>query len=115
MNVITVKGIKSFAYHGCLPQETLVGGDYLTDLIIVTDFKEASLTDDLSKTIDYVVLNRIVEEEMAIASKLIEHVAQRILKRIKELPRVNGIEVEIKKINPPINGNISYVSVIIKD
>jgi len=115
MNVITVKGIKSFAYHGCLPQETLIGGDYLTDLIVETDFKEASLTDDLTKTINYVLLNRIVEEEMAIASKLIEHVAHRILVRIKELPVVNKVEVEGKKINPPINGNISYVSVIIKD
>jgi dihydroneopterin aldolase len=44
---------------------------------------------------------------MAIASKLIEHVAGRILNRMKEcFPRVTSCRVEITKYNPPVNGQL---------
>jgi len=39
-------------------------------------------SDELCDTVDYVHLNKIVKEEMAVASKLLEHVAKRILDRI---------------------------------
>ena len=35
-------------------------------------------------TVDYVDLNRIVVEEMAIRAKLLEHVAKRIMDRVLE-------------------------------
>jgi dihydroneopterin aldolase len=40
------------------------------------------LSDDLNDTVDYVLLNKIVVEEMEIRSHLLEHVAQRIITRI---------------------------------
>ena len=45
--------------------------DYVVDVEIETDF--LTLSDDLTKTVDYVAVNKIVTEEMAIRSKLIEH------------------------------------------
>ena len=46
-----------------------------------TDLRKSAQTDDLVDTVDYVHLNKIVVEEMAIRSKLLEHVAQRIIVR----------------------------------
>lgn len=112
MGVITVKNIACYSFHGCLKEEDTIGQEYLVDVIIETDFLRGAIEDDLSKTIDYCDINRIVEEEMAIRADLIEHVGYRILERFKKgLNSVLAATVEIKKINPPINGNVEYVSV----
>jgi len=115
MSIIRLNQIRLFGNHGCLHEEKLIGGNYEVDVEMHTDFHEAAEHDDLSKTIDYVIVNKIVEEEMAIRSKLIEQVAWRIGKRLKrELPRLEKAVIEVKKINPPINGNVREVSVTIE-
>jgi len=109
---IEVSGIKLYAFHGCLEEEALIGGHYVVDVTILTDFSEAANTDDLSKTVDYVHVNAIVKEEMAIRSKLIETVGQRIFSRIKnELKGVFELSVKITKLTPPINGDVDSVVV----
>lgn len=116
MNKVSVIGIKAFAYHGCLEEEAKIGNEYIIDVELITDFKESAMEDDLTKTIDYVIVNRIVEEEMAIRSKLIETVGYRILGRLqKESFQVIKARIEIKKINPPINGNVNYVSIVVEE
>lgn len=65
-------------------------------------------------TVDYVHLNHIVKEEMAIRSKLLEEVAQRILNRFfKELRKIKSAKVSVSKINPPIGGNVAEVVIIL--
>ena len=82
---------------------------------MTTNFSAAALSDDLSQTIDYVDVNRIVTEEMAIRSKLIEHVGHRISKRIhRELIGIDKLKVKITKICPPINGDVRNVAISIK-
>lgn len=116
MNTVSVIGIKSYGYHGCLNEEAEIGNEYITDVILYTDFKKAAKKDDLTKTIDYVLVNKIVEEEMAIRAKLIETVGYRIIKRLKkESFFLEKAQVTIKKINPPINGNVNYVSISIEE
>lgn len=116
MNRVSVIGIQAFAFHGCLEEEAKIGNEYIIDVELITDFKESAMLDDLSKTIDYVIVNRIVEEEMAIRSKLIETVGYRILARIKkESFLVEKATITIKKINPPINGNVNYVSITVEE
>lgn len=115
-HTIEVNGIKLYAFHGCLPEETKIGGHYKVNVSMTTDFSEAALNDDLNKTIDYVVVNQIVEKEMAIPSKLIEHVGQRIIKRIKnEVQNIHSIRVKVIKICPPINGDVENVAIIIEE
>jgi len=114
MNRIEVNGIHIYAYHGCLPEEERIGGNYIVDLVVDTDFSESVETDKLADTIDYVALNKIVEEEMAVRSKLIEQVGGRILKRIKDLDRrITQASVKVRKLTPPINGNVDEVAIII--
>ncbi len=115
INIIKVNRIKVYAYHGCLPEEGIIGGNYEVNVVLHTNFIEAAKTDDLTKTIDYVLVNKIVEEEMAIRSKLIEQVGLRILNRFKiELNNLDKSHIEIVKISPPINGDVESVSVILE-
>ena len=116
MNTIQVHGIRSYAYHGCLKEETNIGGNYTIDIDINYDFKNSSNNDDLNQTIDYVEIKVIVIYEMNIPSKLIETVAYRIINSIyKKHPTIDKCKVVLKKINPPIDGDVDYVSVIIEE
>lgn len=114
MGKIQVNNIKLYAYHGCLDEEAKIGSEYRVDLTIKADLKKSAKTDELSDTVDYVHLNYIVKEEMAIRSKLLEEVAQRILNRIfNEIPMVKKAKVAVAKINPPIGGNVEEVVIIL--
>ena len=114
-NSIEVTGIKLYAFHGCLEEEARIGGNYIVDISLETDFTEASQKDELALTIDYVLVNKIVTEEMAIRSKLIEHVGQRIWdKMTAELIGLNYLRIKIRKLMPPINGNVDEVAICIE-
>jgi len=114
MGIIKVNNIKLYAYHGCLDEEAKIGSEYRVDVSIKADLKKSAKTDDLIDTVDYVHLNYIVKEEMAIRAKLLEEVAQRILNRMfKELKKVKKAKVSVSKINPPIGGNVEEVVIIL--
>ena len=112
MGKVQLENIKANAHHGCLPQETNIGSDYLVNVSVEANLLRASISDQLKDTVDYVHINRIVKQEMAIPSKLLEHVAKRIIDRIfLELPSVENANVSVSKINPPINGDVEKVTV----
>ena len=114
MGVIEVNNIKVFTNHGCLEEEAKIGSEYRVDIKVDADLSKSAKTDNLSDTVDYVHLNRIAKEEMAIRSKLLEEVAQRILDRIfKEIPMVKKAKISVAKINPPIGGNVGEVVIIL--
>jgi 7,8-dihydroneopterin aldolase/epimerase/oxygenase len=115
-HLIEVNGIRLYAFHGCLEEEGKIGGHYTVDVTMKTDFSEATHSDELSQTIDYVQVNRIVTEEMAIRSKLIEHVGQRIVSRLKsEVKQLEAVRVKVVKICPPINGDVQNVAILIEE
>jgi dihydroneopterin aldolase len=115
-HTINIEGINIYAYHGCMDEEAVMGGNYIVDVYVKTDFSEAAKTDDLSKTIDYCAVYEICKKEMAVRSKLIEQVCERIFKAIKsELPGIKHLHVKLTKLVPPINGNVDEVSVEIED
>jgi len=115
-NTVEVNGIKLYAHHGCLDEEGIIGAHYKVDVSMITDFSEAAEMDDLTKTIDYVFVNKIVEEEMAIRSLLIEHVGKRIYTRLyNDFPTIEKLKIKIIKICPPINGDVDNVAIIIED
>ncbi|MFK7058690.1 dihydroneopterin aldolase [Flavobacterium oreochromis] len=114
MGIIKLKNIRTYSYHGCLIEESKIGSNYRVDLEIEADFDKSAISDRLVDTVDYVHLNKIVVEEMAIRSELLEHVAQRIIDRIlKELLLVEKVTVEVAKINPPIGGDVQEVTILI--
>tara|TARA_B100000767_G_C19627007_1_gene476586 strand:- start:34 stop:393 length:360 start_codon:yes stop_codon:yes gene_type:complete len=112
MGTIKVENIRLYAYHGCLEEEAKIGSDYRVDVSVKANLKASSISDKLVDTVDYVHLNLIVKQEMAIRSELLEHVAKRILDRIlKEIQLVGKAKVSVSKINPPIGGDVEQVTI----
>ena len=109
---IYLKNIRCYSFHGCLKEEGVIGSDYLVNLWAKGALGKAALTDRLEHAIDYVLLNKIVVEEMAIPAKLLETVAERILNRVlKEDKRIQKVKISVSKICPPINGDVESVVV----
>jgi dihydroneopterin aldolase len=112
MGIIKVENIRIYAYHGCLLEEGKIGSDYRVDIKVKANLETSAKSDELADTVDYVHLNKIVKEEMAIRSKLLEHVADRILNRVlNEILMVQTADVSVSKMNPPIGGNVEKVTV----
>ncbi|MBD0851200.1 dihydroneopterin aldolase [Maribacter arenosus] len=114
MGVIKLTNIRTHAHHGCLAEESIIGSEYRVDISLKSDLKKASVSDNLTDTVDYVHINHIVKEEMNVPSKLLEHVAKRIIDRVfEELQSVYKIKVAVSKINPPIGGDVEMVTVVL--
>ncbi|MGJ8548419.1 dihydroneopterin aldolase [Winogradskyella wichelsiae] len=112
MGMIKVENIRVFANHGCLKEETAIGSDYRVDIEVKANLQTSAGSDELSDTVDYVLLNKIVREEMAIPSKLLETVAKRILNRVfVEESLITKALVTVSKINPPIGGDVEMVTI----
>lgn len=103
---IYIKNVRFHAYHGVLPQEHSVGNDYVVNLEVEYDFSNAMQTDDLAHTINYAELYQLIKEEMAIPSRLVEHVAGRIGNRIfSTYPAAHELTLTITKENPPFGAD----------
>ncbi len=115
MTTISIEGMEFFAYHGCFPEENIIGTRFVLDLYLETNTNEAEVSDELSKTVNYMEVYQIVKKQMAIKSNLLEHVGRRIIDEVKAcFPQVAQVEVKVKKMNPPLGGKMDFVSVTLK-
>ena len=109
---IRLEGLRFRALHGVMPQERQVGGDFLVTLRVGYPLAIAMASDDVKDTLDYAALYRLVEREMLIPSKLLEHVAGRIAEAIeKAFPQMSSIDLTLTKLNPPMGADCQGASV----
>ena len=101
--IITLDSLRFYAYHGAEPQEAIVGAWYTVDISIKADATLAVQSDELSGTINYAKVAEIIEQQMAIRSALLEHVAGRIANALLDaFPAINSLTVKVCKQNPPV-------------
>ena len=107
--------MRFYACHGVMEQERRVGGDYSVTLTVEVDLADAARTDDVADTVNYAELYAVVEQEMAVPSQLLEHVAARIGRRVLEtFDKVTAATVKVTKLNPPMGADCKGASVEIK-
>lgn len=109
---ILLENLKIYAYHGVLPEENRIGTSYILNVEVHADLWKATETDDLNDTISYAEINDLIHAEMKIPSKLLEHVAGRIINKIHSaFPQINFIKIKITKTSPPMKGEMDGASV----
>ena len=112
---IRLDSMRFYAYHGVMEQERQVGGYYLVSLDVEADLTAAVRTDDVADTINYAELFELVKSEMAIPSKLLEHVAGRIGQRTMErFEKITAVTVKVTKQNPPMGADCKGAAVELK-
>lgn len=112
---ISLNKVRLFAFHGALPQERLTGGWYTLNVSVDYPFEAALSSDELADTLSYAGILAVVKREMAVPSRLLEHVAGRILSALfAAFPRIERGEIEIIKENPPIGSDTTGAAVILR-
>lgn len=113
--IIAIEDMQFYAYHGCFEEERLIGTHFRVDLWMELDTTRAQKNDTLEDTVNYAAVYQDVKEQMMISSKLIEHVAARILDAVHaKYPIVQHSEIKLAKLNPPLGEKIACVSVRLK-
>ena len=105
-NYIFLRDVRFHACHGALPQEQAVGTDFIVSVRLGVDFSDAMETDDVADTVSYADVYELLKQEMSVTSRLLEHVAGRMVKAIRDaFPTVTSIALSIEKINPPMGAD----------
>jgi len=103
---IRLEKLRFRAFHGVLPQERTVGGDFLVTLRIGYPWQQAMETDAVADTLDYAAVYQLVRREMAVPSQLLEHVAGRIAQTLLlAFPKITSIDLWLTKVTPPMGAD----------
>ena len=112
---VFLRNVRFHAFHGVLPQERQVGGDFLLSLRVGYPIDKAMESDDVADTLNYATLFDLAKREMDIPSQLLEHVAGRIVKAITTaFPEVTSIDLELTKQNPPMGADCEGAGIFLK-
>lgn len=105
MGKVSLEGMEFYARHGYYEEERKIGNKYRVDVTLELDFRGAAEEDKLEGTVNYEKVYELVKEVMAINALLLEHLAGKMVKSIKNhFPQVSKVLVKISKYNPPIKG-----------
>ena len=92
---IYIQNLRLHAFHGVLPQECVVGNDYVVNVTVDYPLDAACESDDVADT--------LIKEEMAVKSLLLEHVVGRIAKAVLlRFAMADAVEIDLRKIAPPM-------------
>lgn len=109
---ITLRQVRFHAFHGVMPQERQVGADFLLDVRVGYPLAQAMRSDEVGDTLNYATLYDLVVREMQQPSKLLEHVAGRMVEAISQtFPQVISVDLEFTKLNPPMGADCEGASV----
>jgi dihydroneopterin aldolase len=100
---IRLSGIRGRGRHGVFAEERARGQEFVVDVVLGIDIREAPRSDDLSETADYgavaVDIHRVIEGDPV---HLIETLAQRVADVCLAQPFVRVAEVVVHKPEAPI-------------
>ena len=116
MDRINIKNFEVFANHGVFPEENILGQKYIISAALYADLREAAMSDDLEKSVDYNRICRAIKSFIeGNTFKLIETVAEGLAAMLLvENPALKKVWLEIKKPWAPVAVHLETVSVEIE-
>ena len=114
-DLIRITGIKGFGYHGVFEAERANGQDFYVDVELEVDLTRASVSDDVTDTINYAeVTDMVIEEITNNPVSLIEKLAGRIAERIKiSFAQAACVTVTVHKPQAPVAAEVKDIAVTI--
>ena len=111
-DVIHLRGLEFYAYHGVLPEEHVLGQRFLIDLDLYLDLSKAGSSDRVEDTIHYGEVYQVIKACVTGEShQLLEHLAEDIAQRVLMKFSATSVRVEVHKPQAPIPGIFRDVSV----
>ena len=111
-DVIHLRGLEFYAYHGALPEEQVLGQRFLIDMDLFSDLSQAGSSDQVEDTIHYGEVYQVIKAcVMGDPHQLLEHLAEDIAQRVLGRFSCTSLRVEVHKPQAPIPGIFRDVSV----
>ena len=113
---INIKGLKLYAYHGCLEEERQKGQEFTLDITLYLNLTPAGITDNLERTVNYSEACQVAQEAFTkYAYNLIETAAEEVSAALLiKYSLVDKVTVEVFKPHAPIPLDFENVSVFIE-
>ena len=116
MAFIRLSNMTFYGYHGIAAAERETGRRFEVDCEIRTDISKAATGDHLEDTINYLNIYHIIEEFLEEHRyNLLETLAERLKAEIKKQTGVQNVNLRVRKVHPPVPGNIDYVEIETED
>ncbi|HWQ42763.1 MAG TPA: dihydroneopterin aldolase [Desulfosporosinus sp.] len=111
-DVIHLRGLEFYAYHGALPEEQVLGQRFLIDMDLFSDLSQAGSSDQVEDTIHYGEVYQVIKACVTGDShQLLEHLAEDLAQQVLEQFVCTSVRVEVHKPQAPISGIFRDVSV----
>jgi len=112
MDRILVSGLREMGVHGALAEEQERAQPFQVDLELLVDLAPAGASDDLADTVDYgAIIEAVSQVVTSEHHQLLEKLATRIADVCKADPRVQGVVVDVRKLEPPVRAQVDNVGV----
>ena len=113
-DILRLKNMTFYAYHGALPEEARLGQRYEVDVELYGDFRGYARC-EARRAIDYTLVYRATE---AVVTKerfdLVESLADRIAEVLAERFGLDRLVVRVRKPNPPVSGYFDGIEVEVR-
>jgi dihydroneopterin aldolase len=108
MLIVSLHGIKISAPHGLYAEEQVLGNQFEIDV----DVQLATVADKALPFVDYTLISSIVADVFLRPEQLLEKFVQQIHSELKShVPEALKIKVAVRKLHPPMTGDIRYAQV----
>ncbi|XP_051152343.1 dihydroneopterin aldolase 1-like isoform X2 [Andrographis paniculata] len=110
---LVLRGMMFHGYHGVKPEERKLGQKFLVDVDAWMDLQAAGNSDNLSDTVSYTDIYRVVKAVMeGSPHNLLESVAQLIATTaLSKFPQVSAVRVQVGKPHVAVVGPVDYLGV----
>ncbi|MGG9972142.1 dihydroneopterin aldolase [Ferruginibacter sp. SUN002] len=110
---IHLNKLKFHSFHGMHEEEKVLGNELELNITVLVRNEEKIVS--LKQTVNYVTLYEIIKQRMDKPTPLLETVAQDLADLITAFDnRISSVDINIKKLNPPIHNFHGQISVSYK-
>ena len=112
---IVLDSMEFRALHGCYELERKVGNRFRVDLELTTELGDVAAEDSVEKAVNYLEVDGVVREQMAVTQRTIERVAMNIIEALYDrFPAIRHVKCTVAKLAPPLGGKLRSVRVILE-
>ncbi|XP_064983194.1 dihydroneopterin aldolase 2-like isoform X2 [Musa acuminata AAA Group] len=110
---LILRGLQFHGFHGVKPEEKKLGQKFVIDVDAWMDLSNAGKSDDISDTVSYTAIYRILKEVVEGPSQnLLESVAHLIANTtLLQFPQISAVRVKVGKPHVAVRGTIDYLGV----
>ncbi|CAL9763671.1 unnamed protein product [Musa acuminata subsp. burmannicoides] len=110
---LILRGLQFHGFHGVKPEEKKLGQKFVVDVDAWLDLSNAGKSDDISDTVSYTDIYRLVKEVVEGPSRnLLESVAHVIANTtFLKFPQISAVRVMVGKPHVAVHGTIDYLGI----